>query len=504
MKIIIVGGGTSGWLTSLYINHILPDSNITLIESKEIGVVGVGEGSTPNFTHLLKRIGISLKDFLKETNSTIKLGISFENWKEDGSKYFHDFGTVNPINSFYNNSFPNSTFLSEELNYPLYSNVINNPEKISQSLINEVAYNNLSPFDPQQDNTLNNLFNYSLHFDSTLLTKYLKSVALERNINVIEGTIKKINQNSQGDITSIEHTNGQIECDFVFDCSGFHRLIIGKLYKSKWKSYQSKLKVNNAITFPLTTPDEIFPYTKAIAMDYGWLFQIPLQHRMGCGYIFDSNYISLNEAKKEVEKYLGHSVNFNKHIEFEAGQYEQVWINNCIAIGLSSGFLEPLEATSIMTQCYQLNELDAFNITSNLPEYREKYNKYVLSVVDDVVDFIHFHYLTNKTNTLFWKDYRSTTDISPYLNNLLKLFDTIPFSYINEYKPKAIFADYSYFLVGMGISNTIFNKEINTLHNNIFKLDTHLKDWWDFNQQVIKHYKDKLIHHNAFLNFIQK
>lgn len=342
-KIVIVGGGTTGWVTALYLNKEYKDLDITLIESDSIGIMGVGEGSTVNFHQLLKRLNVDISEFIKETNSTIKLGINFINWKGEGDEYFHNF-----LDS---NGEPASAF----------------------------------------------------HFDAGLVVKYFRKLAISNGIKVIEGIVTKVNLKEDNSVDTLELESGQtIDLDYVFDASGFKELILGSIYKPKWISYEPFLKVNEAITFFQDPKGEMETTTTSTAMKYGWMFEIPLQHRTGTGYNYNSNYISAEEAKKEVEEYLGKSIKINKILKYKPGIYENVFVKNCIGVGLSTGFLEPLEATSIMNVISQLLFTDDV-----FQDNHKIYNEKVRELYTESMLFVYYHYLTERNDTEFWKEYNS-------------------------------------------------------------------------------------------------
>ena len=208
-------------------------------------------------------------------------------------------------------------------------------------------------------------------------------------------------------------TQKVIPLDFVFDCTGFYRLLIGKHYNSKWKTYTDVLPVKAAVPFFLEPnfDEELPTYTDSIAMKYGWMWQIPLQHRTGCGYVYDSDLISEEEAIQEIEEYLGFEPLYPRKnkggFKFEAGCYETPWVKNCIALGLSAGFIEPLEATSIMVTIGCLQDIfsNVQNIQDKNSPFREVYNTLVEKKNDEIRDFLYFHYMTGRTDTDFWKKF---------------------------------------------------------------------------------------------------
>lgn len=406
-QIAIVGGGTAGWLSALAAQKILGDSaDITLIESEEIGILGAGEGSTAILPLFLNYLGIDLSEFLKEVNGTHKIGVSFENWNGDGKKYIHDF--------FSTDVKVNPTARIEYIGY-----ILKNKLPFDEYLISKkMAYENICPL------TLDNkeIVHHSFHFDAHLLAKYLRKIAEKGGVLRIEAIVSDFELNNYGGIGAIKLQDGRkINTNFVFDCSGFARLIIGKFYKSKWISYKNKLTVNTALPFQLP-PDinHIKPYTRAIAMKYGWVWQIPLQTRWGCGYVFDSNYIGIDEAKAEIEEQFGVKVAGDRLIKFEAGRFSECWIKNCIAVGLSGSFVEPLEATSIGMTIAALKFISKtdFEYVDN-----QKINSFNLSfgeIVDDIADFLQYHYITNRSDTEFWEFYKNEDNWSTKLKNNVK------------------------------------------------------------------------------------
>lgn len=418
-KIVIVGGGTAGWLTALHIQNQYKDSevDITLIESEDIGILGAGEGSVPNFYIFLEELKINVPEFILKTNSTHKMGINFVNWNGDGKSYFHSFNSHFAEEDYTvdeSGNFIGSTYLGY-----LHTQNLNLNDYI---IPNKLALENKSPLIKIDDNKLKIYAKHSFHFDAHLVAKYLREVAESRGVKRVEGLVKGFNLENEKIQSVILANNFQIKSDFVFDCSGFNRLIIGKLFKEKWKSYSDQLKVNRAVTFNLPT-DSIHtgPYTNAIAMKYGWMWQIPLQNRIGCGYNFDNTYISDADAVAELETHFGFSIPINRYISYDAGRYEKAWVNNCIAVGLSLGFTEPIEATSIFHIIAQLRFTTKDVLDSYNNKTIEEYNNVLSEVQDSTMHFLYFHYFTKRKDTPFWTDYLSRTTIPlEFQGNLAK------------------------------------------------------------------------------------
>jgi len=362
-KIVIIGGGTAGWLTGLVVNKFWSNTEVTLIESSKIGVLGAGEGSTPNFGRILSLLEINQEEFYNETKSTKKNGLHLYNWTGNNELSKHMF--------FGGNS-----------------------------------------------NEFNGANGY--HFDAKLVAKYLKDIAVARGVKLIDGEVKDI-ENVNEKITKLQLIDGNIiELDFLFDCSGFKRIIIDGVHKEKWKDYSEFLLLNKSINFFIAQENNYSFFekvpTKMISMKNGWMFNIPLQHRWGCGYVHNDKYCTIEEAKKEVEEYFGQEITIQKVFDFNPGSYEKSWIGNSISIGLSYGFIEPLEATSLMSTIMQLKRLIDFGFNEN---YKEKFNKWCNEIYEQNLMFIRYHYLCERNDTPFWKDCTSR----PIPSKLKKILD---------------------------------------------------------------------------------
>jgi len=433
-QIVIVGGGTAGWLSALHTKKIYGnDADIILIESEEIGILGAGEGSTAVLVSFIRGLGIDINNFLREVNGTHKIGVSFENWNGDGSKYIHDF--------FSTDTKVNPTARIEYIGYAIKNNFPLDEYLVSKKL----AYDNMCPVLLDGREVVHNSF----HFDAHLVAKYLRKIAESRGVIRIEGVVSDFELDEYEKIKSISlKDNKKIKTDFIFDCSGFARLIIGNVYKSQWISYKHRLTVNSALPFQLPPDtDHIKPYTKAIAMKYGWVWQIPLQNRWGCGYVFDDNYIEIDEAKAEIESTFDIKIENNRVIKFEAGRFNEIWIKNCIAVGLSGSFVEPLEATSIgmtvaLLKSLTRQDIDFLNVLK-VNSYNLNFNEYM----DDIVDFLQYHYITDRNDTPFWEFYK---DENNWSNQLKKHIAGLTKD-LRVKLDRSIFVETSYTTVGFGL-----------------------------------------------------
>ena len=346
-KVVIVGGGTAGWLTALVVNKFWKNTTVTLIESSKIDIMGAGEGGTSNFGKILSLLDINQEVFFKRTKSTVKGGLHLYNWTG-------------------NNELSKHLFFGE------------GPNDFNKT--------------------------YAYHFDARLVAEYFKEIALSRSVNWIDGEVVEVT-NSGEVITNLKLKNNEsIDFDFVFDCSGFARLIIDGVHNEEWVNYSEYLMMDKAFTFFLPQNDKFTirdnTFTRMISMDAGWMFQIPLQHRWGCGYVFNKNYKTIEEGKVEVEKYVGHEIDIVKTFDFKPGTHKRSWIGNSISVGLSYGFIEPLEATSLMSTIMQLKRLIDCGFDE---EYKDKFNKWCYQINEQNLLFIRYHYLAERDDTSFWK-----------------------------------------------------------------------------------------------------
>ena len=379
-KVLVVGGGTAGLVAALILKKRL-NIQVDLVYSKNVGIVGVGEGSTEHWREFMEFIGINHYMLIKECDATYKSGIMFKNWGE--RDYLHSVNV--PFDTKYSQyAFVYAKQIAENSRYNTHGN--NWDSKINSWHLGRSESPPVNQY----------------HFNTHKLNEFLTRIAIDMGIGIIEDDINNVILDQDGSIKNLVGTHEEYNYDFYIDSTGFKRMLINKL-GAKWQSYGNYLKMKSAITFQ-TPEEENFNYwTLAQAMDYGWMFKIPVWGRNGNGYIFDSDYINADQAKQEVEKLLGHKIEIGKQFNFDPGALEKSWIKNCCAIGLSSSFVEPLEASSIGSSIQQ-----SFLLMHKLINYNEysiqDYNKSVTDIMENIRDFIALHYVTNKTNTDFWKD----------------------------------------------------------------------------------------------------
>jgi tryptophan halogenase len=420
MKIVIVGGGTAGWLAALMISKIQKTSHeLTLIESSKIGIIGAGEGSTGHLTDIIQGnswdYGCDEEEFLKETGATIKLGIEHRDWMGKGTSYF------GPIDGTQTSGQSPDVMLCHAM--------VNDIPVHTMSLNGYLLSENKTNY-WYEEGKLTNTRGNAYHFDGHKVGKYFKKVATKNNVKHIDSEVLDITINENG-IESLLLSNGEtITADFFIDCSGFARKLM-KALDIKWTSYQKNLPVNSAMPFLIDykQDEEISSTTLAWAHSAGWMWKIPTGDRYGCGYVYDSNFISDDEAKKEIETTLGHEIEPIKYIKFDTGRLDKLWYKNCLAIGLAGAFAEPLEATSIHSTIIQLSSF----IFDYLKDTREEtvntgsqniYNRRMTQMYDDFKDFLVLHYQTKRTDSKFWQWINTGETKTDFVTDIIKMSKT--------------------------------------------------------------------------------
>lgn len=481
IKLIIVGGGTAGYVAALILKKRFENNiDISIIKSDKIGIIGVGEGSTEHFKHFIDYVGIDPYELISKTDATCKAGIMFQGWSDQD--YLHS------VNGLEDLKFGQTLIgylklickncKQEELNNNLFwKNQISEfclPENSKQIPVNQY------------------------HFNTFKLNEFLNKKSIERKINVFEDEIKEVLLNDKGEIKELIGVKNNYSSDIYIDCTGFKKLLISKL-GAKWNSYSKYLKMKEAIAFPTEDTEEYNMYTIAKTMDYGWLFRIPTFGRWGNGYIYDSDYINVDNAKLEVEKIFNKKIEIGRHIKFDPGALDRTWIKNCIAIGLSANFVEPLEATSIGTSIQQ-----TFLLMHILPKYDEKtiedYNLKTNYIMNNIRDFIVLHYLTNKQNTEFWKNVKKIELPETLKNNLYKWEHRLPIREDFSDTQYLLFFEYNWIhiLYGLNLLN------IDNLKKHLNFLNTEYVDYCDLIiEKFKKNFSKNPIGHKKYLKIIR-
>jgi hypothetical protein len=459
MKIVIVGGGTAGWLAALMIKKIQSESHdVTVIESSKIGIIGAGEGSTGYLTDIIQGnnwdYGCNEWDFLKETGATIKLGIKHKEWKQLGHEYIApiDGAPVNGIGT----------------DYLLMHSLINDYPFHISSQNGFFIENNMSSFFKAGD-LIDNTKSHAYHFDAHLVGKYFKKIC-GKSVKNIDSKVVDVVLDINGDVTNIVLENGEkVFADFFIDASGFNRIFSNKL-NIKWKSYKNNLPVNTAMPFIVKYEknEKIEPVTTAWAQKAGWMWKIPTQERYGCGYVFDDRFISYDEAQKEIENKIKKKIEPIKFIKFETGRLENLWKNNCLFIGLSAAFAEPLEATSIHSTIMQLHSFIFYYLRDTKKEtcnqaFIDIYNKKMSKMYDDYRDFLNIHYVSERSDSEFWRWIKTGETLTDNSKKFLELQHSKilqPFDF-DQYYGYVGASLYNWVLAGLGkISKLKAKKEL--------------------------------------------
>ena len=479
-NIIIVGGGTAGYVTALILKTRFANKiNITIIKSNKIAIIGVGEGSTEHWKNFLDYTGIDDCELIKETDATLKSGIMFKDWSDED--YLHSVPT----------DLINLRLAQTQIGYLKLIT-----EQAEQNKLNNYLYwQNKVDVDFLKNKNVIPTKQY--HFNTFKLNEFLNKKSIEKKINIIEDEISSVSLDEKGFIKNIIGKKKKYSSDFYIDCTGLKRLLISKL-GAKWKSYSKYLKMNEAIAFPTKDTKEYNMFTISKAMKCGWLWRIPTFGRWGNGYVFNSNYINADQAKKEAEEYIGHEVEIFKNIKFDAGALDKVWINNCVAIGLSANFVEPLEATSIGTSIQQ-----AFLLIHNLPNYNKSvsnyYNKQVNFIMDNIRDFIVLHYITKRQDTNFWKDINNNEIPDSLKDNLHKWKCRLPIREDFLQSNYLLFYECNWINILYGLK--LLN--INNLKKDISYLNKEALNKTEIELKNISLYNPKNIRHKEYLKFIR-
>ncbi|MCL1142178.1 tryptophan halogenase family protein [Shewanella gaetbuli] len=415
-KYIIVGGGTAGWMSAAILSNVLKHTNveIVLIESPNIATVGVGEATIPSIIDLLRYLNISLEDFIKVTDSTFKLGIKFVDWLRVDHHYWHPFGSVggkiDTLPFFHHWSLCYENGLKSE--YTDFSPAI-------------VMAKNNKFFIPQGNKA--NLFSssdYALHFDAIKVAAYLKDFSLKNGVEHISCEVSAVNKDNEK-IASLKLTDNRIVTgDFFIDCSGQHALLIEKSLNVGYQDWSEYLPVDRAVAIQSEKNTSLPPYTESIAHEHGWRWKIPLQSRTGNGYVYSSRFCDDETAYKLLlDNIDGEQLTKAHFIKFTTGKRDKIWHQNCLAVGLSSGFLEPLESTSIhLIMKTMLTFMQMLPSESLHQATIDEFNRLMDIEFECIRDFIVAHYcLSQRTDSNFWQWWQ-TAEIPCSLKQKLNLF----------------------------------------------------------------------------------
>lgn len=415
MRIVIVGGGTTGWLVSFMLSKTRPQNEYINVSSSSIGIVGVGESTTGVFRSILTDPFYELNEFefVKETKATPKMGIHFKNWSGKGSSF------VSPLEG----SVTSGNFLDTNL----YSCILNDHPIEHSAKSSYLVKNNKTNFILNKGSV--EFYEYgmhSYHIDTNLSSNFFKRKSIENGVSYIDAIVKKVNTDNRS-ITSITLDDGsELEADLFIDCTGFKRLLSKKLGQ-KYISAEKYLHVNTGFVFWLEKePKNTPPTTQAIAMNNGWVFEIHKQNETGRGYIFNKNFASEENLIRELEEYYGCNIIPDRMIDHAPGTLDKFYVGNCLSVGLSSCFVEPLQATSIHCSVVQITDFVRNCLTDDISSTTKKsvvdsYNRRIKTLYDDVVNFIAMHYTGGREDTPFWKHVKYEKELSHKVEEILDL-----------------------------------------------------------------------------------
>ncbi|WP_323847416.1 tryptophan halogenase family protein [Microbulbifer magnicolonia] len=416
-KLVILGGGTAGWMTASLMAKVLGKViDITLVESDRIGTVGVGEATIPPIINFNQALGLNEREFLQATNGSIKLGIQFENWFKKGESYMHAFGNIGKnfpfcdFHHFWRKSRLNgdtSSLWDYSLNY--------------QAAI----HNKFAPLAQIKGTNLPGL-SYAYHFDAGLYAKFLRRYSESKGVRRIEGVVKEVKiRPENGFVDGLLLEDGQeISGDLFADCTGMAALLIEKALGVGYEEWSQWLPCDRAMAVPCAATKPIVPYTRSIAHEAGWRWRIPLQHRTGNGMVYSSHHWSDDQAHEALLGNLdGEHLAEPKVIPFRTGRRRESWCKNVVSIGLSSGFLEPLESTSIhLIQSAATRLIKSFPHCGIKPHEVKEFNRQSQVEIERIRDFIILHYKANqRRDSEFWRECENMT-VPDSLRDKMELF----------------------------------------------------------------------------------
>lgn len=410
-KVVVAGGGTAGWIAAAALSSQLgPLLEVTLVESDDIGTVGVGEATIPTIRTFHHLLGLNEQDFMRASRATFKLGIAFENWGEIGDRYIHSFGQIGkPV---WMGGFHNIWLQARAEGFG--------------GDLSDYCYELQAAEEGKFFTSDKSAINYAFHLDASLYARFLRQFSEAKGARRVEGKIAKVEQNAEsGYIEALLLESGErIEGDLFIDCTGFRGLLIEQTLRAGYEDWTRWLPTDSALAVQTRSVGAPPPYTRAIARSAGWQWRIPLQHRVGNGLVYCSAHMSDDEAHATLfENLEGETLVEPRTIRYRTGRRRKVWEKNCIALGLASGFVEPLESTSIhliMIGVTRLIQLFPFSGV-NEPLAR-RYNEMADSELERIRDFIILHYkATQRGDTAFWRQCRDM-DIPDTLKQRIALF----------------------------------------------------------------------------------
>ena len=472
MKIVILGGGTAGWMSAASLSALVATRrfSVELVESDEIGTVGVGEATLPHIKAFNDGLGINEAEFMRRTQATFKLGIEFAGWGRNS--YIHPFGTFGQ--DWAGIGFHHH-WLCARTNGVRVAPIEEYSFAIAAARAGKFAF-------PDTDTaSVKSTFAYAYHFDASLYAQFMRDFATKRGVKRTEGRVTEVLQNAEtGNVTGLRLASGTVvNGDLFLDCSGFVSLIAGKTLEGPWEDWGQWLPCDRAFAVPTEGTGEITPYTRATAREAGWQWRIPLQHRTGNGYVFSSRFTDEDRAREVLLNNLdGKALMEPKLLRFRAGRRTRSWSHNVVAIGLASGFLEPLESTSIYLVQAAIETLRQYlNGWPDDPRAQGAFNRAIDTIYDSIRDFLILHYRATERPEPLWQHMRAMV-LPDSLMGRIELFRHR--GYIEAYR-NGLFSPPSWLAVYMGqdvvptgydrmadaLSMTLLVEKLEALHGRI-------------------------------------
>jgi tryptophan halogenase len=418
VEVVIVGGGTAGWMAAAALSTLLPRNrcNVRLIESEEIGIVGVGEATLPHMKNFNDFVGIDEAEMIRRTKATFKLGIEFRDWGFLGSSYIHPFGIHGP----------HETSLGFHQKWVRARNAGRQFDLEDFSFAIVASRQNRFDFPAATGGSIASTYGYAYHFDASLYAGFVRDFCEARGVLRTEGKVQTVHRSPEsGDIRSLQLQSGEVVTgDFFIDCSGFRSLLLGEALETEWESWSKWLPCDRAWAVPCQSAGETTPYTRSTALEAGWQWRIPLQHRTGNGHVFSTGFTTEEQARERLLGNLdGEVLAEPRLLKFEAGRRRMSWNRNCLALGLASGFLEPLESTSIyLVQIALMHLLPLFPDRDQNPALAREFNRKMDVEYARIRDFLILHYhLTSRDDSDLWRYCRSM-DVPDSLKSKMALF----------------------------------------------------------------------------------
>ena len=418
-RLLIVDGGTAGWMAAAWFSRMLGPGldELVVVESDEIGTVGVGEATVPSFRKFNSIVGADEDQLIRETHATFKLGIEFVHWGKIGDRYYHPFG-------------PNGRSLN---GIPFHSVWLNSlgtghGRPIADYNLQALACEQGKFMRPTGENSPLSTINYAFQFDAGLYAGFLRRLAERRGVTRVEGKVVEVRQRAEdGFIDKVVLESGKVlEADFFIDCSGFRGLLIEKTLKTGFVDWSHWLPCDRAVVLPCRSDGGLAPFTRATAHEAGWTWRIPLQHRTGNGHVYSSAFTSDERALEVLHANLdAEPMGEPRQIRFQTGRRTAFWVKNCVAIGLAGGFLEPLESTSIYLIQGAIGRLQVLFPDQDFEQADiDCFNKESIKEFEDIRDFIIFHYkMTQRDDSPFW-NYCRTMDAPERITERIRLFES--------------------------------------------------------------------------------